>query len=132
MICRWIVRWRETLIIVQPETVLGWHRQGWKTYWRWRSRQRGRGGRRCIDPEVRSLIRRMASENPLWGQRRIQAELVRLGFTICARTVAKYMRQPYDGTYHLVPNAVRVLHYPSWDLRGRTLYPVKAYETQLS
>jgi len=98
VICRWIVSWRETLIIVQPETVLGWHRQGWKTYWRWRSRHCGGGGRNRIDPELRSLIRRMARENPLWGQRRIQAELARLGFNVCARSVAKYMRQPYDGT----------------------------------
>ncbi len=99
--CRWLARWRETLIIVQPETVLGWHRKGWKAYWRWRSRQSGRGGRRHIDPELRALIRRMARENTLWGQRRIQAELYRLGFKVCARTVAKYMRwqvHPRRGT----------------------------------
>ena len=88
MVRCWIVRWRDTLIIVRPETVLGWHRQGWKTYWRWRSRQRGRGGRCRIDPELRTLFRRMATENPLWGQCRIQAELMRLGFTVCAHTVA--------------------------------------------
>jgi len=96
--CHWFIRWRETLIIVQPETVLGWHRKGWKAYWRWWSRQSGRSGRRRIDPELRALIRRMARENPLWGQSRIQAELARLGFKVCARTVAKYMRKPYDGT----------------------------------
>ncbi len=98
LVCRWLGRWRKALIIVQPETVLGWHRQGWKTYWRWRSRRGRRGGRRHIDPALRALIRRMAGQNPLWGQRRIQAELMRLGFTVCARTVAKYMRKPYDGT----------------------------------
>ncbi len=60
--CHRFARWRETLIIVQPETVLGWHRRGWKAYWRWRSRRSG-GGRRRIAPELRALIRRMAGEN---------------------------------------------------------------------
>ena len=89
--------WQDTLIIVQPETVLHWHRRGWKAYWRWRSRRCRGGGRRRISPELRELIRRMAHENPLWGQQRIQGELARLGFKVCARTVAKYMRRPWDG-----------------------------------
>ena len=95
--CRWFEHWPEALIIVQPETVLGWHRRGWKAYWRWRSQQHKGGGRRRISPELRALIRPMACENRLWGQQRIQAELARLGFRVCARTVAKYMRHPYDG-----------------------------------
>ncbi len=95
--CRWFSGWRESLLIVNPETVLGWHRKGWRAYWRWRSRPRSIGGRRRIPLELRALIRRMASENRLWGQRRIQAELTRLGFRVSARTVAKYMRRPYDG-----------------------------------
>ncbi len=94
---RWFPGWWSSLLIVKPETVLGWHRKGWRTYWRWRSRPRGIGGRRRIPLELRALIRRMASENRLWGQRRIQAELARLGFDVSARTVAKYMRRPYDG-----------------------------------
>lgn len=89
--------WREALLIVQPDTVLRWHRKGWKAYWRWRSRQWKGGGRRRIPVELRELIRPMARENPLWGQQRIQAELANLGFTVCARTVAKYMRRPWDG-----------------------------------
>jgi len=52
-------------------------------------------GRRKIEPKLRELIRRMARENSLWGQRRIQAELARLGFQVCARTVARYMCRPY-------------------------------------
>jgi hypothetical protein len=67
------------LIIVRPDTVVGWHRKGWKAYWRWRSRRPSGTGRRKIDTELRELIRRMARENPLWGQRRIQAELARVG-----------------------------------------------------
>src|SRR5262249_5610083 len=59
-----------------------------EAYWRWRSRRRGTSGRRPISPELMALIRRMASENRFWGQRRIQAELARLGFKVSARTVA--------------------------------------------
>jgi putative transposase len=95
--CRWVPRWREFLLVVQPATVLGWHRRGWTAYWRWRSRRRTSGGRPRIAGEVRALIRRMASENSRWGHRRGQAELARLGFTVSARTVATYMRRPYDG-----------------------------------
>ena len=94
---RWFSGWRDVLLIVQPETVLRWHRRGWRAHWRWRSRRRGTGGRHAISAELQALIRRMASENRFWGQRRIQAELVRLGFKVSARTVAKYMRRPYAG-----------------------------------
>ena len=89
--------WRETLLIVQPDTVLRWHRKGWKAYWHWRSRRSKGGGRRRIPQELRDLIRRVARENPLWGQQRIQGELANLGFTVCSRTVAKYMRKPWNG-----------------------------------
>lgn len=94
--CRWFPRWRKSLLIVKPETVLAWHRKEWKAYWRWRSRPRGSLGRRKIPHEVRMLIRRMATENSLWGQKRIQAEPARLGFKVSARTVAKYMRGIHD------------------------------------
>ncbi len=89
---RWFPRWQKPLLIVTPETVLRWHRKGWKAFWRWRSKPRGRSGRKPISPEVMALIRRMATDNVLWGQKRIQAELARLGFEVSARTVAKYMR----------------------------------------
>jgi putative transposase len=91
--CRCFSGWRTTLLIVKPETVLRWHRQGWRTYWRRRSRRTGRQGRGPIAPELRTLIRRMTMENRRWGQRRIQAELARLGFKVSARTVAKYMQR---------------------------------------
>jgi len=64
--------WREVLIIVRPETVIGWHRQGFKLYWRWKSK--APVGRSKIDKEIRELIKRMSIENPLWGTPRIQAE----------------------------------------------------------
>jgi hypothetical protein len=77
---RWFVGWGTSLLIVKPETVLRWHRQGWRTYWRRRSSRRGKTARRPIALELRTLIRRMTMENRVWGQQRIQAELVRLGF----------------------------------------------------
>jgi putative transposase len=95
--CRWLPRWREFLLVVQPDTVLRWHHRGWTAYWRWRSRPRKRGGRPRLRGDLRALIRRMAAENPLSGQRRVQAELARLGVPVSARTVAKYIRRPYDG-----------------------------------
>ncbi len=70
------VDWRESLHIVQPETVVRWHRQGFRYYWRWKSRPRGRPR---IDPEIRYLIRRMCRANPLWGAPRIHGELLKLG-----------------------------------------------------
>jgi transposase InsO family protein len=69
--------WREVLIIVKPETVIRWHRQGFKLYWRWKSK--APVGRPKIDKEIRELIRKMSRENPLWGVPRIQAELRLLG-----------------------------------------------------
>ena len=95
--CRWFGSWRGSLLIVKPETVLRWHRRGWGAYWSWRSRrQRQRSGRRPIPNELQGLIRRMTAENRLWGQKRIQAELARLGFAISARTVAKYMNSRHS------------------------------------
>jgi len=85
--------WRSSLLIVQPATVLAWHRKGFQLYWRWKSRTRA-AGRPPIDREIRDLIRRMARENPTWGRRRIQAELRFLGYDVAELTVAKYMRRP--------------------------------------
>jgi putative transposase len=84
--------WRSSLVIVQPATVVGWHRQGFRLYWRWKSRLRS-PGRPSIDLQLRTLIRRMARENPAWGRRRIKAELAHLGYNVAELTVAKYMRR---------------------------------------
>ena len=80
--------WREVLIIVKPETIIKWHRQGFKLYWRWKSK--APVGRPKIDKEIRELIKRMSLENPLWGTPRIQSELRLLGFDLAESTVAKY------------------------------------------
>lgn len=98
LVCHWFSDWSNCLIVVKSDTVIRWHRKGWKAYWRWRSSRSKTSGRKQTDPELRALLRRIARENLLWGQRRIQAELARLGFRVCARTVAKYMRHPYNGT----------------------------------
>src|SRR2546426_2411297 len=84
--------WRASLLIVQPATVLAWHRQGFQLYWRWKSRCCS-AGRPPLDLELRTLIRRMARENPTWGRRRIQAELRFLGYEVAGLTVAEYMRR---------------------------------------
>ena len=83
--------WRSAIIIVKPETVIRWHRQGFRMYWRWKSRPIG--GRPRVDTEIRSLIRRMCSENATWGAPRIRAELALLGYEVSQATVAKYMRR---------------------------------------
>ena len=93
------VGWRASLVIVQPATVLAWHRQGFQLYWRWKSRRRA-AGRPPIDRNIRTLIRRMARDNPTWGRRRIQAELRFLGYEVAALTVAKYMRRRSPNSPH--------------------------------
>jgi putative transposase len=81
--------WRSSLLVVQPETVIRWHRQGFRLYWRWKSRSRC--GRPKLDAEIRALIRRMSRENSTWGRRRIRSELHLLGYEVAELTVAKYM-----------------------------------------
>ncbi len=93
--------WQSALAIVQPETVIKWHRMGFKLYWRWKSRP-GKPGRPPIDREVRDLIRRMSRENPTWGAPRILSELLLLGHDVAEATVVKYMvrqRKPPSQTW---------------------------------
>ena len=80
--------WRDSLHIVQPATVIRWHRQGFRYYWRWKSRRRGRPS---IEGELRILIREMSRANPLWGAPRIHGELLKLGIEVSQATVSKYM-----------------------------------------
>jgi len=84
-------RWTDVLVIVKPETVIGWHRAGFRLYWRWRSRPGS--GRPKITDEIRVLIRRLAKDNPDWGAPKIHGELLKLGFTVSERTVARYLRR---------------------------------------
>ena len=90
LLSRFLPNWREMLVIVKPETVIGWHRKGFRLYWTWKSRRRG-GGRPPIPRDVRDLIRRMSRENPLWGAPRIHGELLKLGIEVSEATVSKYL-----------------------------------------
>src|SRR5450631_3479670 len=86
--------WREALVVVRPQTMIRWHRAGWKLFWRLKSRP----GRPPIPQQLQALTRRMANENPSWGEERIANELVlKLGIQVSPRTVRKYLprRSPY-------------------------------------
>ena len=83
--------WRTALVIVKPETVIAWHRRGFRLWWVWRSGRRK--GRPTVTADVRRLIRTMARANPRWGAPRIHGELLKLGIDVCQATVAKYMRR---------------------------------------
>ena len=92
--------WRTALVIVKPETVIAWHRRGFRLFWPWKSRRRT--GRPTVPRDVRTLIRTMSAANPLWGAPRIHGELLKLGIEVCQATVAKYMvrdRQPPSQTW---------------------------------
>jgi transposase InsO family protein len=93
--------WRRPLVLVQPETVIRWHRKGFRLYWRWKSRQKALG-RPQVPQEIRDLIRRMSEANPLWGAPRIHGELLKLGIAISQAAVSKYMlrhRKPPSQTW---------------------------------
>src|SRR4029079_14783651 len=86
---RWFPSILKVLTIIRPETLVLWHRAGFRRYWRWKSRPLG--GRPQIDADLRALIRRMSVDNPLWGAPRIHGELLKLGFEVAQSSVAKYM-----------------------------------------
>jgi putative transposase len=109
--------WRQALIIVKPETLIGWHRKAFRLFWRWKSMPRGRP-RLPID--LRNLIREMAESNPTWGEKRIADELlIKLGIRVSPRTVGRYLpesRGPRSGDSSqrwmtFVHNHVGVRHY---------------------
>jgi hypothetical protein len=80
--------WRRHLVLVRPETVVRWHRQGWRLFWRWKSRPRL--GRPRLRAEWRELIAVMARDNPLWGSERIRGELLKLGIAVSKRSIQRY------------------------------------------
>jgi hypothetical protein len=86
---RWFPSVLKAITVVRPETLVRWHRAGFRRYWRWKSRSLG--GRPQIDADLRVLIRRMSVDNPLWGAPRIHGELLKLGFEVAQSSVAKYM-----------------------------------------
>ena len=86
---RWFPSIVKAMTTIRPETLVRWHRAGFRRYWRWKSRNLG--GRPPIDAGLRALIRRMSVDNVLWGAPRIHGELLKLGFAVARPTVAKYM-----------------------------------------
>src|ERR1700758_3282581 len=93
--------WRSALVIVKPDTVIGWHREAFRMFWTWKVR-RGRPGRPAVSAEIRALIRRMSRENPGWGAPRIHGELLKLGIDIGETSVSKYLvrgRKPLSQTW---------------------------------
>ncbi len=87
LLSRWF-NWRDALTVVRPRTFIAWHRKGFRLFWRWKSA----AGRRPIPVELRRLIRRMARENPSWGEERIANELLlKLGLRVSPRTIRKYL-----------------------------------------
>ena len=93
--------WRSALVIVKPETVIGWHRKGFRLFWIWRVRH-GQPGRPRVSKEIRQLVRKMSRENPLWGAPRIHGELLKLGIDIGETSVGKYLvrrRNPPSQTW---------------------------------
>src|SRR6266702_1193207 len=89
LLYRWFPSVLGAITIIRPETLVRWHRAGFRHYWRWKSRSFG--GRPQIDADLRALIRRMSVDNPLWGAPRIHGELLKLGFEVAQSSVAKYM-----------------------------------------
>src|ERR1700681_2641006 len=86
---RWFPSILKVVTIIEPETLVRWHRAGFRCYWRWKSRSRG--GRPQIETDLCALIRQMSMKNPLWGAPRIHGELLKLGFAVAQSSVAKYM-----------------------------------------
>jgi putative transposase len=95
--CRFWSEWKKSLLVVTPETVVRWHRAGFRLYWSWISKARKRVGRKKLSTDIRELILRMAAENPTWGAPRIHGELLLLGVDVSERTISRWMkRAPRD------------------------------------
>ena len=94
---RWFPSILDVLTIIRPETLVRWHRAGFRRYWHWKSRRRG--GRPQVQSELRALIRQMSVENPLWGAPRIHGELLKLGFEVSQSSVAKRMAAPAASSF---------------------------------
>ncbi len=92
LLSRYWKNWKDAVIIVKPETVIGWHRKGFKLFWTWKSRKRG-PGRLKISIEIRNLIKAMAKENPTWGAPRIHGELLALNIEIDETTASNYLKR---------------------------------------
>jgi putative transposase len=128
-LCRVWDDWRSALNIVQPATVIAWHRKGFRLFWTWKIRH-GRVGRPAVAREVRDLIRKMSRENPLWGAPHIHGELLKLGIEVSETSVAKYLardRKPPSQTWRTfldnhTKNLVSVDFFTVPTIRFQVLY----------
>ena len=128
-LCGVWAEWRSALIVVKPETVIAWHRKGFRLFWTWKVRH-GQHGRPSIPKDVRELIRLMSRANPTWGAPRIHGELLKLGMNIGETSVSKYMvrrRRPPSQTWRTflenhVKNLVSVDFFTVPTLRFQVLY----------
>src|SRR5271154_5990676 len=109
-------QWKETLFLVQPDTVVRWHRAGFKLYWAMHCRVRKRvGGGRRISKQIRGLIFQMVAEHPHWGAPRIHGELLMLGFEVSETTISRWMRrapknpQPAERWLAFLPQSPRAI-----------------------
>jgi hypothetical protein len=113
-ICQLFPKIYDALAIVRPDTVVRWHRAGFRSYWRWKSRRRC--GRPTVPLEIRRLIREMSIANPLWGAPRIHGELLKLGIDVGQTSVAKYMARrrapPSQGWKTFLRNHARDFNRP--------------------
>src|SRR5260370_274165 len=128
-LCEVWIDWRSSLVIVKPETVIGWHRKGFQLFWTWKVRH-GQPGRPAVSKEIRQLIRKMSRENPLWGAPRIHGELLKLGIDIGETSVGKYIvrsRKPPSQNWRTflenhVKNMVSVDFFTVPTIRFQVLY----------
>ena len=91
LLARCVRGWRDAVLLVKPDTILSWHRQGFRLFWRWKS-SRPKVGKQRVPNNVIALIRQMADQNPLWGAERIRGELLKLGIRVAKRTIQRYIR----------------------------------------
>ena len=114
--------WKESIRIVRPDTVIAWHRRGWRLYWTWRSKRRG-PGRPLAAQDARDLIRKMSAENVTRGAPRIHGELLKLGIEISQATVAKFMvrheKPPSQNWRTFLDNHVR--YFPALTMHSKRL-----------
>ena len=96
-LCRLWNKWKGALIIVKPETVINWHRKGFRFYWKFRSRNKKSKGKSAIAKQLVTLIRQIAAQNPTWGAPRLHGELMKLGFNVSERTVSRYLAKIRPG-----------------------------------
>ena len=121
--------WRSALVIVEPDTVVAWHRKAFRLVWTWKVRH-GQPGHPPVSQEIRQLIRKMSRDNPLWGAPRIHGELLKLGIEIGETSVGKYMvrlRKPPSQTWRAfldnhLKSMVSVDFFAVPTLRFQTLY----------